>query len=507
MISLKKLYSLLMLGAALSAPAQAQTALSRAAHHTGYAVEANVTASSGDTPFWLTANKYGVNAVKSSNGYLRASLISPIEADSTKHKWHMGYGLDLQAAYRAQSAFFVQQCYAEAQYKLVRLTLGAKQQPMALKDAALSTGGQTLGINARPVPAFRLELPDYWNITGRGNWAAVRGHISYGMMTDGGFQADYVGDNANAHYAKKTLLHTKAGYMRLGNKEKFPFVVEGGIEMATEFGGTAYNSLTWDGTSTHPIQMKHGIKDFVNATLGTGGDDTDGNGYANAAGNTLGSWLARATWYAPDWSLSVYYDHYFEDHSQMFLQYGWLDGMVGIEATLPKNPIVDKVVYEFVKTTYQSGPVYHDHTPEIPDQISGQDNYYNHNLYAGWQHWGQALGNPLFTSPLYNHTQDLTFTSNRFRANHIGLSGSPTSALHYRVLYTHQRSLGTYSVPFTRARHQHSALAEVSYAPTKIGKLDLSGWNVCAAFAIDRGTLLKHNTGFQLSISKTGKLF
>lgn len=78
----------------------------------------------------------------------------------------------------------------------------------------------------------------------------------------------------------------------------------------------------------------------------------------------------------------------------MFLQYGWLDGMVGIEATLPKNRFVDHIVYEFVKTTYQSGPIYHDHTPEIKDQISGQDNYYNHNMYAGWQHWGQALGNP-----------------------------------------------------------------------------------------------------------------
>lgn len=79
----------------------------------------------------------------------------------------------------------------------------------------------------------------------------------------------------------------------------------------------------------------------------------------------------------------------------MFLQYGWLDGMVGFEIKLPQNRFVSDVVYEYLKTTYQSGPLYHDHTEAIPDQISAGDNYYNHNLYCGWQHWGQAIGNPL----------------------------------------------------------------------------------------------------------------
>lgn len=190
----------------------------------------------------------------------------------------------------------------------------------------------------------------------------------------------------------------------------------------------------------------------------------------------------------------------------MFLQYGWLDGMVGVEATLPKNRFVNNIVYEYVKTTYQSGPIYHDHTPEINDQISGQDNYYNHNMYAGWQHWGQAMGNPLFVSPLYNHTADLTLTSNRFRAHHVGFSGNPAASVHYRLLYTHQRSLGTYPSPFEHARTLNSFMAEVGYAPQSIGKLNTKGWQVKAAFALDRGNLLRNNTGFQFSLSKTGLL-
>lgn len=484
--------------------AQTDNALNRAVHGVKYNAEIQGSLSKSNTPLWLSANCYGLSSIKQNNGYVRASIIRDATVDSI-HQWRIGYGADIVAPINYTSKFVVQQLYADFDYRLVRLTLGAKQQPMALKNQELSSGGQTLGINARPVPAIRFEIPEYWNISGRGHWAAIRGHISYGMMTDGSFQQNYVG-NGTAHYAKNVLLHTKAGYLRLGKESKFPLVFEGGLEWATQFGGTAYNSQTWDGTSAAPIKMSHTFKDFINATFGGGGDSTDGDGYANSTGNTLGSWLARLTWHGKDWSLSAYYDHFFEDHSQMFLQYGWFDGLVGIEAKLPHNRFVDNIVYEYVKTTYQSGSVYHDHTEAIPDQISGVDNYYNHNIYAGWQHWGQAMGNPLFTSPLYNHNADLTFTSNRFKAHHLGLSGTPTTSLHYRLLYTHQRSLGTYAVPYTKARTNHSFLAEVTYAPQHIGKLNTQGWSIKAAYAFDNGTLMGKNRGGQLTITKTGLL-
>lgn len=502
---MKKLYFSSFFSVLALLPAQAQNAFKRASHDIAYGIEAQVNASNGDTPLWLTANRYGISSIENQNGYMRANVTRRTDADSL-HKWRIGYGADFTIGYNRTSTLLVEQLYTDIDYKLVRLTIGAKHQPMAFKNAELSSGSQTLGINARSVPAVRFEIPEYWNISGRGHWAAIRGHISYGMQTDGNFQQNYVGDNTAAHYAKKVLLHTKAGYLKLGNERKFPLMFEGGLEMATQFGGTSYNSITWNGVSGVPVKMKSGIKDFINATFGGGSDNTDGDGYANATGNMLGSWLARLTWHGKDWSLGVYYDHFFEDHSQMFLQYGWLDGMVGIEANLPHNPIVDNVVYEYVKTTYQSGPVYHDHTDAIADQISGVDNYYNHNIYAGWQHWGQAMGNVFFTSPLYNHNADLTFTSNRFKAHHLGLRGCPLPTLQYKLLYSHLRSLGTYGIPFDHTRTNNSMLLEIAYSPQHIGKLKTQGWNFKAAFAMDRGDLLNDNTGFQFTISKIGLL-
>ncbi len=49
-----------------------------------------------------------------------------------------------------------------------------------------------------------------------------------------------------------------------------------------------------------------------------GYDASDGEGYHNVAGNTLGSWVFRINYDADSWKLGFYGDHFFEDHSAMF---------------------------------------------------------------------------------------------------------------------------------------------------------------------------------------------
>lgn len=505
--------SLLLALPLLAAPVHAQqSALSRAASGLTLDTEARVIASSDQTPFWLTANRHGLSSVDGQNGLLRLTLQRDSRLDSL-HRWRIGYGFDLAVGYGQQRAVVLQQAYADFDYRLVRLTIGAKERPMELKNQRLSSGSQTFGINARPIPQVQFSIPEYWNISGRANIAAIKGYIGYGMMTDGRYLRDYVvmqpTGQLPAHYSRRTLYHAKAGYLRLGNAERFPLTFEGGLEMATTFGGTIYNAQTWNGVSSEPIHMGHSFSDFVDATFGVGGDVTDGDGYANATGNTVGSWTFRLGYQGPKgWSAALYYDHFFEDHSQMFFQYGWLDGLFGLEIGLPENPVLRTLVYEYMRTDYQSGAVYHDATSAVPDQISGLDNYYNHNLYAGWQHWGQAIGNPLYLSPLYDGDGNLTFRSNRFRAHNFGLAGSPVKGLDYRLLYTHQKSFGTYSQPFTSARRQSSLLVEAIYSPERLGRRDRTsdaigrGWQFGLAVGIDRGSLLGNQWGAELTLRK-----
>lgn len=480
-----------------------------------YSVEVSVTAATkGDAPLWLVSNKYGLSSLQDVSGYVRVGVAQSSFAFSASEDWKLGYGVDLVVPVnhatenvvtgKQRTNLIVQQCYADLDYKWLRLSVGAKERPMELKHQRLSSGSQTFGINARPVPGVRLEIPEYVSLTGKKNpWLAIKGHFSYGMMTDGAWQHEFV--PSNGRRSDKTLLHTKAGYLRLGNPERFPLVFEGGLEMATQFGGVIYNPQGREGRFGEKLEMGQGPKDFVDAIFGLGSDATDGT-FQNVAGNTLGSWLFSLTYQAKDWSVRAYYDHFFEDHSMMFFQYGWFDGLVGMECKLPKNKFISTIVYEYVKTEYQAGSVYHDHTPQIPDQVSGRDNYYNHNLFVGWQHWGQAIGNPLFTSPLYAKTGDLTFLSNRFTAHHVGIEGAPVEGLNYRLLLSYAIHLGTYTEPYLKRKYMTSGLAEVGYDFNHFKKLKHKGWLATAAVAFDRGEQLGSNFGVAFSIKKTGLL-
>ena len=465
--------------------------------------EMQVSGSDGCTPLWLNANKYGLSSLSSFNGYVRGGLERPLKVDDEK-KSGIGYGLDLVAPLHYTSDFVIQQCYAEIRYKHCVLTLGQKEKPMQLKNMELSSGSQTLGINARPIPEFRLSFPNYWSVLGLHNWLAIKGHFSYGWMTDNGFQRDW---KERHRYAKDVLYHDKAGYMRIGpGNNGFPFSLELGLEMACEFGGSVYNR------KTGKLENHTSFKSFVDAFV-AGGDEDDTDFYQTMTGDQLGSWVARLNYENDKFDVSLYADHYFEDHSSMFfldydgygkgekwdtweknryLLYPLKDIMVGAEFNLKQFKWIDGVVLEFLNTRYQSGPIYHDHTINISDHIGGNDNYYNHGPYQGWSHWGQVMGNPLYRSPIYNTDGSLIIKDNRFYAWHFGMSGNLLNNLRYRVLCSWQKGFGTYGSPFLYPQENLSMMGEVTYSFR--GKYALR-----VGVGMDRGELLGDNLGCQMT--------
>lgn len=218
----------------------------------------------------------------------------------------------------------------------------------------------------------------------------------------------------------------------------------------------------------------------------------------------LGSWNFALNCYLNNWKFRVYLDHYFEDHSQMFWEYGrWKDGQLGIEITPPQNRWITSVVWEGFSTYDQTGPIqYEDRWGSFPGmQTSGADNYYNHGIYNAWQHYGMAMGNPLLPGPAYNADGSITFRSNRVKAQHIGLCGNPTEEWSWRVLATYARYWGTYTTPLDKVRKQAYTLAEVTYLPAWA-----KGWSVTLAGAMDRGNYLRNSTGGSLTFRKTGSL-
>jgi hypothetical protein len=217
--------------------------------------------------------------------------------------------------------------------------------------------------NARPIPQVRFELPEYWNIPGCKGWFAIKGHLAYGMFTDGKWQKEFLEPQYNDEkgYAVNTLYHSKAGYMRLGNETVFPLTAEIGLHMATQFGGTTYNAKHHAGEA---FQNPTRFKDFLLAFIPLSGDsEYDGSDQMNVAGNVLGSWIGAITWNDKKWKLELNYEHAFNDHSQMFWEYGlWTEQLVGIAVEFKEFKWIRSINIEYFNLKNQSGPIYHDST-------------------------------------------------------------------------------------------------------------------------------------------------
>jgi len=492
------------------------------------AYETQVSISNDKTPLWLNANKYGLSSLNQQNGYFRGAL-SIDQASTTEKNWGYGAGIDvvIPLGYKTEgyadsytSHIILQQLYAHVNYKNIVLSVGARQQPLFLKYQGLSSGSQTLGINARPVPQFRLGLGDWWNIPGLNRWAAVMGHISYGIMTDGNWEEAFA-KNSIYKYNKWTRYHEKAGYLRIGKTEKFPLTFIFGLEMAAQFGGDLYQWYGTDQTNysqTDKVALKSNLKSYWNAFL-PGGADTDETEFQNAEGNQLGSWILRFDWTTPQYTIGLYADHFFEDHSAMFLlDYdGYGDGdlynskedfkflfyplkdiLIGLDVKFSTFKYIKGAIVEFLNTKYQSGPIYHDHNKGNSDHIGGNDNYYNHSTLSGWQHWGQVMGNPLYLSPQYNSNGYIGTLNNRFSAWHFGLEGNVVPNLDYRVLYTWQNDVGTYFYPYSHAYDNTSILLELSYQMPQHSAF--SPLKIKASYGADFGQVRGNNSGLQFTI-------
>lgn len=490
-----------------------------------YKAEVQASVSYGKTPLWLNANKYGLSSLDKQNGYVRAAVVRPLSADSAR-RWGLGYGVDAVLPVNYTSKTILQQAFAEVRWLHGVVSVGAKEHSMELKNNQLSSGSQTLGINARPVPQVRIALPEYWTVPFTRGWLHLKGHIAYGKMTDDNWQHDFTGRKSK--YADNVLYHSKAGYLKIGNEDVFcPWSLELGLEMAAEFGGTAYRFAD-DGTVTE-LKGETGLKALWHA-FKPGGGEAGEDTYLNVAGNQLGSFQARINYESDSWKWGFYADKYFEDHSSMlmldydgygqgsewnvhkkrrYFLYDPKDWLLGTELSYKYDRIVKSVVLEYMYTKYQSGPIYHDHTEGLSTHIGGIDNFYNHYIYTGWQHWGQVIGNPLYLSPIYNDDGTIRVKNNRFMAFHLGASGVLTDNLTYRLLATWQEGLGTYpnvayGSPFNKKRQSVSVLAEATYDFSD--ESALKGWSVRGAYGMDMGGIIGHNYGFQLTIVKSGLL-
>ncbi len=453
--------------------------------------EATGTYGSGDyAPFWHISNRQGLGSQKTGSAYTRLGVEG--HNHFSNKKITLEWGADIVAGYNIASTVFVQQAYFDFQWKRLLVSIGQKERWGKLPNHRLSTGSLFESGNARPIPQIRIEIPEYWNIPGTKGWLGIKGHLAYGFFTHGKWQKEFF--NEHSPRTEKLLYHSKSGYMRIGNESKFPLTAEIGIQMATQFSGYSYNvDKNPDLNYKHPLRLK----DFFYALIPLAGDasysDCD---QANVAGNMLGSWEGAITWNDKNWKLRTYYEHTFEDQSQMFWEYGlWTEQLVGVELELKKFKWIKNILFEYFNLKDQSGPILNDSRPGFPEQISCLDNNYNHGIYTGWFNYGQMIATPLCTSPIYNTDGIQYCYNNRVEAFHFAMEGKLLNWLDYRTLYTRSNNWGTYHVPFKDIKVNRSFLFELTFSPRV-----MKGWSITTSFALDNGDLYGNNYGGMLTI-------
>jgi hypothetical protein len=458
-----------------------------------YRVEAFGSAASGDnTPFWLISNRYGVVPLDAGNGYLKAGAF---RNGSFAKNFYWGAGLDMVATVPRYRNVYIQQLYAEIGFQALLVSIGSKERYTSLWDKRLSSGDMILSPNARPIPEINLSFPQFTVIPYTKGWLQVKGDFAVGRSFDTAYLENFA--NEKQSYNKKTLWHHKSAYFRIKDTENnFPLFLSLGLQHWAQWGGESTNASI--------SRQPQSLKDFVRIVFGKeGGKGSTLSDQINVLGNHYGSYDFKLSFTQVDWAAHAYHQRYFEDKSGTEFQNG-NDGLWGLQVDLKAFPWIRKVVIEYLETRNQTGPFHfiefdHDLHPGIG---GGADNYYNNGEYTtGVSYFNRGLGSPLLPSPEYNTDGSLGFLNNRVSVRYIGIEGSITPLIDYRILLSDMRSWGRHGCPFLERKDSTSGLLEVSYRHPK-----LSGWLFTGSFAADRGAVYTKSIGFGLAVSKRGLL-
>ena len=225
--------------------------------------------------------------------------------------------------------------------------------------------------------------------------------------------------------------------------------ISGGLEHIAQWGGYS------DRWGAQPSSLVDYFRVFFAMHGGEDALDTD---KINVLGNHMGREYIRIDWTADRFGIVLQYDKPFEDGSGLRLL-NVPDGVWSVKLDLKKKSFVNEIVYEYVNTTWQSGP-FHDRPATLEEKwnqdpsysyygrvvLRGCDNYFANGVYnSGWTYNGRIIGLPLIGGLVFDKNGRVTDVScSRVRAHHIGIAGNFTEGCPYKFKATCSRSYGRY---------------------------------------------------------------
>ncbi len=458
---------------------------------------------SNNVPFWLISNQNGRYSTEDINSQLNGHIQGTTTITS---KVSLSYGVEAlvenKGIYHDVFRFF--QCYANINTAYLDLKIG-KQYDEKLNFERLKSGQLLNSSNAEPIPKVQLKTPGYIP------FPFIQDYFDFkAMMAHGWLESE--------RFVESPYLHEKYAYLKVKNILPIEFYI--GLQHAVMWGGA------------HPVYGK--LPDtwsvFRDVFLAKAGNDETSpvlDEQTNRTGSHLGLYDLGIIYDYNDLKFTLYRQILFEDASGKSIQF-FSDGLCGLEINLnEKNSLLQGLVFEFIKTDYQSGPV---HDLETEPRLFGNDNYFNNFLYtSGWSYYGFTIGNPFITSPIFNFRNSLTtkdgntivshFPNNRVLAWHVGFMGDLSKQLSYRWLLSYSLNYGyyysteedynekeviingkSYIIRELPGLKQFSTMVELEF-PIKIMESELKA---TTRFALDVGDLLGNRYGVFVGLSKHG---
>ncbi len=411
-----------------------------------WSAETDFLGGTGDyLPFWSRTGRNGIVPISSSALVIGGADIG-YEA---KNGLYFETGANLVGSLVSRNPIqkthvngIVDRLYVSGGWRMLHLDVGLKPRANELGNLSITGGNIIYTGNSRNIPGINAWSD--WIYFEKGHWVGIRGNFSHYQMIDN----RYI-DNAWIH--NKSL----AVKIMLGRKVDFEFCLD--------------HWAQWAGVSPDLGPRPVSWKDYYRIIFAkNGGADATVSDQKNALGNHLGREYIRFNWYHSAFTATFQYDMPFEDGARVLKWQNMPDGVYTLKfAFKDRKAFVTDVLYEFISTTWQSGPI-HDR-PATEEEMTkdygkyvywqdpehfyygrvvpgGLDNYFNNSEYrSGWTYYGRTIGLPLLL-PLAPNQNGMTngIVNNRVRAHHFGLAGNMTEGLPYVFKATYSSNWGKY---------------------------------------------------------------
>ena len=422
-------------------------------------------------PFWLVSNNHNI--------YQKGSVINFEYSNKNKV---LDYGLDIAFPIDSPEMMFFNKAHITLTKNNLFFSIGRKK--FDNENFILSSGSMIESSNALPIPKVSFGIDEYHEIEIGKIQFLLNGNFAHGWLDKG-------------QYIKAPFLHEKSIYVKKNLFDDYSFSL--GLVHKVIWGGE---------TKSHGFQSSK-FTDYTRVVFARpGSKNSIDQEKENALGNHLGIWDFSIEKEFNSKLIRIHLEHPFEDESSARWILNEFDGKYGISIFEKNSNFLSHFIYEYINTMDQSG------SQGASDSTYGWDNYYNHYIYqSGWTYHSRVIGNPLFTigSNKGRYSDGHYIINNRIKAHHIGLAGSVSNVINYRILFTYSENFGIfpdqdyyYSINeiynFDKGLIQRSALIELIYDRF------WRNLNLTIAYGLDNGQLLTKTDSFVIKIDYKFKL-